>query len=178
MDGDGIHNGAPWQEQTLPSQVVLHCLEDLLSPLVLLHTTAEPQDGGGIANLVFSKINPGKATHGSASLKDHQFCINSASTESAPWSPAHRQAFPLQDHLEIERLHHLHQLWGRQHRPHLREERLPSGLLLHRATPLLAPAQLPILPSYPFHSHASPSRPMAPSQRLLKVFQCFLSTKA
>ena len=47
MDDGGIHHRALLQQQALLSQVLLHCLENLLCQLVPFSKMAECQDGGG-----------------------------------------------------------------------------------------------------------------------------------
>ncbi len=46
MDDGGVHHRTLPQSQALLFPLVLHCLEDLLSQLALLHNMAECQNGG------------------------------------------------------------------------------------------------------------------------------------
>ena len=66
MDDGGIHHRPLPQHQVLLSQVLLHCLENLLGQLMLFHTMGERQDGGGIRDVILGKINAGKAVNGAA----------------------------------------------------------------------------------------------------------------
>ena len=67
MDDGGIHHRPLLQRQALLSQV-------LLCPLVPFHKMVECQDDGGIRDVVFGKINSGKAADGVA-IHQPQFRI-------------------------------------------------------------------------------------------------------
>ena len=64
MDNGGIYYRALPQQQALLFQVLLHRLEDLLGQVMLFHKVAERQDGGGIRDVIFGKINAGEAADG------------------------------------------------------------------------------------------------------------------
>ena len=64
MDDDGIHHRPLPQQQDLLSQVLLHCLEDLLGQLMSFYKMAERQDGSGVGTVVLGKVNPGEAAGG------------------------------------------------------------------------------------------------------------------
>ncbi len=64
MDNGGIYYRALPQQQALLFQVLLHRLEDLLGQVMLFHKVVERQDGGGIWDVIFGKINAGEAADG------------------------------------------------------------------------------------------------------------------
>ena len=61
MDNGGIYYRALPQQQALLFQVLLHRLEDLLGQVMLFHAMGERQGGGGIRDVILSKVNPGEA---------------------------------------------------------------------------------------------------------------------
>ena len=64
MDDGGIHYCPLPQQQALLSQILPHCLEDLLGQLMLFYKMAARQDGSGLGNVVLGKVNPGEAADG------------------------------------------------------------------------------------------------------------------
>ncbi len=64
MDDGGIYCRPLPQQQALLFQVLLHRLEDLLGQLMLFHKVAERQDGGGIRDVILSRINPDEGAYG------------------------------------------------------------------------------------------------------------------
>ena len=80
-DGD-IHNGAVWQQQTLLSQILPYCLEDLLSQMVLLQNLA---DAGNINPVIFfTKLRSHSAAAQLTLLAHHSLFFNSYPSWSLP----------------------------------------------------------------------------------------------
>ena len=64
MDNGDIHYRPLPQQQAFLSHVLSHYFEDLLYQLVPFYKMAERQDGSGIGDVVFGKINPCEAADG------------------------------------------------------------------------------------------------------------------